>query len=1040
MRKSVRFTILPALVALLGLSAGQLRAQGVTTAAVTGAVTDESGSPLPGFQVIITHGATGGTAAVLTRGDGRYYLPGLQPGGPYTIRVEGLGYAPEVRDGVNLTLSQTARFDFTMRVQAIALEGIDVAASRGAVISKGRTGATTVVGEQTVERMPTLNRDFTSFTRLAPQISTDGSASNAAGRNSKFNNIQLDGASYNNLFGLGSGGAPGDDTGAKPISLEAVQEFQVVISPFDVRQGGFTGAGINAITKSGTNEFHGTLSFFGRNQNFAGRFVGADGNTSAKLTDFTDQGAAFSLGGPIMQNKLHFFVAGEMSSRKNPNGGVAIGRDAAMTEADVKPIVDYIKNTFGYDAGDIGEVTMERFSDNLFGRIDYTINQDHRLTLRHNYVSAGDDNLGRGNTAYALGNAGYLKTSKTHSSVAQLNSTLGGRFFNEFRLGYSTIRDVREVGEAFPFLRIGLGDNRNIMIGTEQYSPQNVLDQDILEVTNDLTFNSGRHTFTIGTHNEFFRFANLFVRNPFGFYTFNSFADLQAGTPSRYESSYLLPGGNKQAEFAVQQYGFYLQDQFDVTDRLTLTAGLRYDISFFPDKPTFNQMVLDSLGRRTDEVPSGKGLFNPRVGFNWDVNGDESTQLRGGIGYFSGRTPYVWVSNAYGNTGVDYASFTCTSTNGVPAFVADPHNQPQGCAGATVIPPGTINTIDKDFKFPQVLRSTLAVDHRLPYGFVGSLEWIYTKSVHDVLYQELTSTDEVTGQREGRDVYRRRTAGFATVTDITNTDQNYSYSVTGQLQRSFADNWDLSLAYTYGEAWDVTSTTSSQALSNWRYNPVSIEHSNNPKLRPSNFDVRNRIIATGTYRLDLLERAPTELSLIYVGESGRPFSYSYNSFDVNGDGSINNDMIYVPANQSEINFVAGSGITPEQSWENFNNFVESLSCLRESRGQVLERNACRLPWSNQLDLRLTQTVPSAFGHRMEINLDVINFANLVNKDWGKSQYIPSQNEAILSQASGTSFDANGHATYQAFRPRTSPYLFSDLSSRYQIQLSARYRF
>jgi outer membrane receptor protein involved in Fe transport len=1039
MRKSVWLTTLSALLALTIGAVGRLDAQGVTTAAVTGTVTDQNGGPLAGFQVVITHGSTGATAGVLTRADGRYFLPGLQPGGPYTIRVEGLGYASEIREGVTLALSQTARFDFALRTQAVALEGLDVTATRDPAISKTRTGAATVVGEETVDRMPTLNRDFTSFTRLAPQISTSGSGSNAGGRNSKFNNIQLDGASYNNLFGLGSGGAPGDDVGAKPISIEAIQEFQVVISPFDVRQGGFTGAGINAVTKSGTNEFHGSLSVFGRNQNFAGRYIKSDGKTADKLGDYTDQGAAFSLGGPVIKDKLHFFVAGELSSRKNPNGGVAIGRESTITAAEVQPIVDYVKQKYGYDAGALGEVTMERFSDNLFGRLDYTINQNHRLTLRHNYVSAGDDNLSRTNAQYALGNAGYQKTSKTNSTVAQLNSSFGGRFFNEFRLGYSTIRDVRQVGESFPFVKIGVGSGRTIVLGTEQYSPQNVLDQDVLEVTNDLTFNSGRHTFTVGTHNEFFRFANLFVRNPFGFYTFNDFAAFQAGTPSRYEASYLLPGGQKQAEFAVQQYGFYVQDQFDVTDRLTLTAGLRYDISFYPDKPTFNKMVLDSLGRHTDEVPSGNGLFNPRVGFNWDVMGDESTQLRGGIGYFSGRTPYVWISNAYGNTGADYASFTCDGVGGKnpPAFVADPHNQPQGCAGATVIPPGTINTVDKNFKFPQVLRTTLGLDRRLPAGFVGTLEWIYTKSVHDVLFRELTATDEVIGQREGRDVYRRRTAGFATVTDITNTDLNYSYSLTAQLQKRFSNNWDLSTAYTYGQAWDVTSTTSSQAYSNWRYNPVGVSP-NAPKLRPSNFDVRHRVIANGTYRLDVLKKAPTELSLIYVGESGRPFSYSYSS-DINGDGSPDNDLIYVPASQNEIRF-AGTAQQQQDAWNAFNSFIESVDCLRESRGQVLERNACRTGWSNQLDLRLTQTVPSAFGHKMEINLDVINVANLLNKDWGKSQYVSNQNDAILKASGALNVDANGHVLYEAFKPRATPYQLSDLSSRYQIQLGARYRF
>ena len=1019
------------------VSADRLAAQGVTTAAVTGTVTDPNGAPLAGARVTVTNTATGAVASVATRGDGRYYLPGLQPGGPYTIRVEGLGFAEEVIEGITLALSQTARFDFVLQSQAIALEAIEVTAERSAVMSRGRTGAATVVNQSTVEKMPTLTRDFTALTRLAPQISVDGNASSAIGRNSKFNNIQIDGAANNDLFGLGSGGTPGNDVGAKPISMEAIQEFQVVIAPFDVRQGGFTGAGVNAITKSGTNDFHGTFTYYGRNQSFAGRYINYNGTEAAPLGDFTDKGFAFSLGGPIQRDKLHFFVAGEFGDRAAPNGGVAIGRDAAIRFEEVQPIVDYVRETYGYEPGEIGEVTMRRFSDNLFARLDYQINENHRLTVRHNWVDAGDDNLSRTNSNYFLGNAGYKKTSVTHSTVAQLNSNFGGRFFNELRIGRTTIDDVRNVGELFPFVTINLPDGRAISFGTENFSGKNVLEQDVIEITNDLTFTAGRHTITVGTHNEFFGFSNLFVRNPYGNYRFNSFEDFQAGNPSRYEYTYLLPGGKERAEFDVRQLSFYVQDQFDVTDRLTLTAGIRYDVSLFPDKPSYNPMVEDSIGRRTDGVPESMSSINPRIGFNWDVYGDRSMQVRGGVGYFSGRTPYVWISNAYGNTGVDYASFTCSGA-AAPAFVADPHNQPESCAGSTSLAPGIINLTNPDFKFPQVLRTSLAIDRELPYGFVGTLEWIYSKSVHDALFQELTVGDQI-GMAEGRPRYARARRGFSSVTDITNTDENYSYSITAQLQRQFADRWDASIAYTYGQAWDVTSTTSSQAFSNWRYNPIDGDP-NNPKLRPANFDVRHRIVAQGSYQLELIPNSPTNIALIYVGESGRPYSYTYASSDINGDGSADNDLIFVPASPDQIRFQG----TPEQqqaSWQALNAFIEGEECLREARGRVLERNACRLPWTNQFDVRVSQqvSVPRMPGHRVEFNLDIINVANLLNKDWGKVQYVPNQNSTLL-RAADTTPDENGRVLFEPFSGQSSVHNISDLASRWQIQLSARYVF
>lgn len=1037
MRKPFWVVALTLLIGLWsGLDAERLNAQGVTTSAIIGTVTDVSGAPLPGFQVVITNTATGARSAVITRNDGRYFIPGLQPGGPYTIRVEGLGYATQEREGITLALSQTARFDFTMQVQAIAIEGIDVTAKGNAVISKGRTGAATVVDETAVERMPNISRDFTNFTRLTPQISTDGIASNAAGRNSKFNNIQIDGAANNDLFGLGAGGSPGNDVGAKPISMEAIQEFVVVIAPFDVRQGGFTGAGVNAITKSGTNEFHGTLSYYGRNQGMVGRFELPDGTLADKVGDFGESGFAFSLGGPIIKDRLRFFVAGEFSEREAPNGGVAIGRDANITLGEAQEIADYVKERYGYDVGELGEVTMGRFSNNLFGRLDFDINDNHRLTVRHNWVDAGDDNLSRTNNGYHFGNAGYEKTSVTNSTVAQLNSNFGGRFFNELRLGRTTIRDLRQVGDLFPFVEIQLTDGRAVRFGTENFSGKNELDQDVFELTNDLTFQVGRHNITVGTHNEFFRFSNLFVRNAYGNYQFGSFDDFKNGTPKRYEYSYLLPGGKERAEFNVRQYSFYVQDQFDVTDRFTLTAGLRYDISFLPDNPSYNADVETAFGRKTSDVPSGNGLFNPRIGFNWDINGDETTQLRGGTGLFSGRTPYVWISNAYGNTGVDYASFTCSEAGTIPAFEADPLKQPKTCAGATSDAPNVINLVDKDFKFPQVWRTSLAVDHRLPYNLIGTLEAIYTKSVNDVLYRELTVGSQ-DGIVEGRPRYSSNRKGFASVTDVTNTDQNYSYSITGQLQRPMVDNWSASVAYTYGQAWDVTSTTSSQAYSNWRYHPIDGDP-NNPKLRPSNFDVRHRILAHATYRAEFLQNAPTDISLIYVGESGRPYSYTYSSTDINGDGSRDNDLIYVPASASEIRFEG----TPDQqaaSWAALEDLISRESCLSEARGSVLERNACRLPWTNQVDVRVSQTVPSIFGHRLELNIDIINFMNLLNDNWGKVYYVPNQNRAIL-RAANTTPDAEGRVLFQNFGGLKNIHDVSDLASRYQIQIGARYVF
>lgn len=1023
---------------------GTAVAQGVTTSAVTGRVTNAQGQPVEGAQVVATNTATGRSYRVVTREDGRYQLQGLQPGGPYTIQVQGMGFEAQSRSGVDLALSQTARFDFSLASEAVALEALTVSVERGNVISKGRTGTATVVSDSAIKRLPTITRDFTDFTRLTPQISTSGEASNAGGRNSRFNTIQIDGAVNNDLFGLNSGGTPGSGSDAKPITLEAIQEFQVAIAPFDVRQGGFTGAAINAVTKPGTNDFRGSLTLFNRNEGLVGDFRYPDtGSPAGAYGDFNHTEGGFSFGGPILKDRLHFFTAGEVTRRNAPISNVAGTATSEITVQEAQAVADILRNQYGYEPGEVGAMNLDTEGHNFFGRVDWSINSDHRLTLRHNYVDGVRDDLGRSNSLYRLGGSLFQRDNVNTSTVAQLNSVFRNQYFNELRVGFSTIRDKRIPQDNTPSVRVALprgpGGNRALFAGSEQFSGKNALDQDVLEVTNDLTFSRGIHNFTVGTHNEFFGFSNLFVRNAFGYYEFRSPEDLAARNASRYEYSYLLPGGQERAEFDVRQLGVYLQDQMDLTERFTLTAGVRYDVTSFPDSPGRNtefEQAFPQLGRRTDAVPSGKGQVSPRLGFNWDVLGDRSTQLRGGLGLFSGRTPYVWISNAYGNTGLDYVRFTCTGSS-VPTFVEDPDNQPTACRGTTNLAPNEINLADPDFELPQVFRTTFAVDRQLPLGFVGTLEYLYSKSVNDVMYRELNLGPQSGTVEGGRPRYSGRlTRTFSNVTDITNTDEGYNYSITGQLQRPFREAFDFSVAYTFTRARDVNSVTSSQAFSNWRFNPIDADP-NDPALRPSNFEVPHRVVASGSYQLSWLRRAPTDISFIYVGESGRPYSYTYRG-DVNNDGSNANDVIYVPRSASEIRF-QGTAAQQAESWQNLDAFIESVECLREARGSILQRNACRQPWSNRIDLRIAQTVPTFRGQGVQITANVINFGNLLNDEWGLSQFVSNQNDAILSTASTTP-DANGRVLFRSFGAGKRQFNTSDLGSRYQIQLGVRYTF
>lgn len=1030
--------VFPLIAGMVLAMAPSAAAQGVTTAAISGRVTDAQGAPLSGVQVVVTQTATGVSRGVLTRNDGRYLLPGLAPGGPYRIEVRSLGRGTEIRESVTLALGQTTEFNFALSEQAVEIEGIEVTAARSAIISEGRTGTSAVVDDSTIARMPTITRDFTDFTRLVPQVST-GAGTSAAGRNNRFNSIQIDGAVNNDLFGLAASGTPGGQAGTKPITLEAIQEFQVVIAPFDVRQGGFTGAGINAVTKSGTNDFKGSVSYYGKNEGLVGTYQLPGGQTAPDVDDFSQNDLAFSLGGPVIQDRMHFFVAGERSERSSPIGTV-VGVNADVTPAQVQEVYDYLVGQYDFNPGEMGAFQLGRESMNLFGRLDFNINDQHRLTLRHNYVDAFDDNPSRSPSSYGFGNSGYVFNSLTNSSVLQLNSALSNTVFNELRLGYSTVRDNRDIGQPFPRIRIDYAEG-SVIAGPDNYSGKNALDQDIFEITNDLTVMLGEHTLVFGTSNELFSFSNLFVRNALGNYTFASFDDFVAGDANYYEYSYLLPGGDERAEFPARRYSFYAQDAWDVTPDFVLNLGLRYDLSTLPESPKYNAAVEDAYGVRTDAVPSSNGLFNPRVGFNWDVLGDRTTQVRGGAGFFSGRTPFVWISNAYGNTGLDYVRFSCNERFGdtAPAFTADPDNQPTSCAAGGFSPPNEINLVDPDFKFPQVFRTSFAIDRELPFGLIGTLEGLHTKTVHDVLYQNL-NVGAASGTVEGGRPYytRNRAAGIGDVILMTNTDEGYSYNLTAQVQRPFRDDWSFSAAYTYSQAKDVNPVTSSQAISNWRYNLTSGDP-NNPPLGTSAFEVPHRILMSGSYRLDLLDRAPTDLSFIYVGESGRPYTFAYGD-DINNDGSFGNDLMYVPASQDEIRFAESTNISAEQSWQNLNSLIESVSCLNEARGTIIGRGACRQPWSNRLDVRLAQNLRTFGTQQAQLTLDVLNFMNMLNSDWGVVEYTPYEDVDLLRLQSGSTPDAEGRHQYRPFAARDNVFQISNLASRYQVQLGIRYTF
>jgi hypothetical protein len=1060
--------LLWALFAVLGL-AGPARAQGVVTGAISGRVTAPDGEGLAGAQVSIRNTSIGLTRTVVTGQDGRYRVASLPVGGPYTVAATQVGRTPAQQTGLQVGLGQDLRVDFTLQDQAVVLEALTVSAEANPVLSAENKGLATTIGEEAIQNLPTLNRNFTDFVRLAPQVSSTGPGLSGGGVNNRFNNIQIDGASENDLFGLGTTGQPGGQAGGKSIAIESVKEYQILLSPFDVRQGNFAGLLVNAVTKSGTNNLDGSVYYYTRNQDLT--------REQDYINDYEQTQYGFSVGGPIIRDRLHFFVNPEWQQRSTPAAGPFFGQTGdnvtpiSVTQAQVDEFQQILAG-YGIEAGDEGQVNNDNPLTNVFARLDLQLPEiGSRFVIRHNYGRAEDDNFFRSSSLYALTSNAYFFESTKNSTVGQLFTTLTPDLYNELIVGYSTIRDSRTPSVRAPQITVDVG-SQDLRAGGEQFSQGNTLDQDIFEITNNLSWQRGAHRIDVGTKNEFYAIDNFFAESAFGVWEFSSLANLRNGIASTYRLAANARDPREpipHARFNAAQFGLYIQDQWEPSDRLSITGGIRADIPVLRDKPLYTAVVDSVYRRRTDEVPSGNVQWSPRLGFNWDVTGNGGTQLRGGVGVFVGRPAFVMLGNAFQNDGTGIAFLTCSQGVGrpAPAFTADPDNQPTSCGNGVGLNSGIIgavNLLDDDLKFPSTFRASLAFDHELPGGFVASLEGLYTRAVEQFFYNDLNlqNRDGIGVDRFGRTVFgtiaangvassTRESTRFTEVIDVTNQNKDWAYNLTAGLQRQFTNGFEARAFYTFSKARDVLSATSSRAISNYRFGRVLYGPHSEQNVGISSFDQPHKIIVAGTYTFPW-ERFGTSLSVIYTGQSGDPFTYVYGGSggrgDLNADGLQGNDAIYVPSNAldpNEIRFQAASfnnvNYTPEQQAAAFEEYIQSSACLREHRGRILERNTCRNKWTNFLNVSLRQSVPTLRGQAFSFQLDVFNFLNLLNEDWGLVETTSSLSTLnLLTHRAQSSTDRTTAVPIVDFNPEFQQFFSNNLASNYQIQLSARYEF
>ena len=1073
MKKQLRslFTLTVLVFAGITMLQQGLYAQGVTTSSLSGTVTDASGEPLIGANIVAIHVPSGTMYGTTTNLDGTFNIPNMRVGGPYKITTSYTGFGDNVIEGIMLLLGEAQKRDIVLEEQPIELLGIQVVATRGA--TGQNAGASTQITADELDALPTLNRDLNDFTRLTPQASTSVSGISFAGINNRYNAIYIDGAVNNDVFGLASSGTNGGQTGISPISVDVIDQIQVVLSPYDVTLGGFAGGGINAVTKSGTNTFSGTAYYFLKNQDLAGKtpqkLIDRVGGERSKLAQYSEKLYGASLGGPIKKDKVFFFANVEIQRDETPSPFDFGTYRGDSNESTLNNLSSYLKNTYGYDPGGFGDKLSKLDGLKLFGKLDFNLSEKHKLTLRHQYTKAEQiSQSGSGSTTINFANDGIYFPSTTNSFAAELNSRFSNKLSNNLIVGYTTVLDDRDpIGGDFPWVRIQDGAGA-IQFGSEEFSTANELDQKILTLTDNFKIYKGDHTITLGTHNEFYDIYNTFIPQNYGSYDYASVEDFLANAePTDYDRSYSLVDGitgdgtAAAADFKAMQLGFYAQDEWAVSNNFRLTAGLRLDIPFITSDPvidpSFNTTTLPAIQAKypiADDIvggkaPDGQFLFSPRLGFSYDINRDNRTVLRGGLGIFTSRIPFVWPGAMFNNNGLTLG-YAGSAPDGFKAGINEQYTNPD-----FTIPSGQVDLFVKNFKYPQVFRTNLAFDKTLADGWKFSIEGIYTKTLNNVVYTNVNSDPTVDFNWSGKDsrpIYTRKSIDptYSAIYVGSNTSEGFTYNLSGMVSKDFASGLSIMAAYTYGDADAVSEGTSSQNSSQWR-GQINIDGRNFPVLGRSDYSLGSRLIGALSYKLDWTNNNAfaTTVSLFYEGQSGIPFSYvigarnGQNPNNETGSTSRNRSLPYIPASSSDITLVEKNGLSPAQQWELLNAFISDDPNLDASRGGYSDKNGSRAPFTSQWDLAIRQNLGTVLGadlHRIQLSVDIENVANLINKNWGAVYYVVGDfNNSELYQYEGL----NGQTPTFSFtndRLGLEKYDISSLASRWRMRVGVRYIF
>ena len=1021
-----------------------------TSGTLKGEILDGNNNSLTSSTITLLQKSTGFRHITISEKDGFFTFNQLQPASDYEIEVALLGFQNYTENNIVIQLGKAT----TLQIQLIpSSQLLNEVAINSTNLSKNGNGKRLKI--DLVTSLPTLNRSIQDATRLLPEANLNS----FGGANYRFNNLSIDGSATNDVLGFqepssgaagsSASGTPGGLAGTQPIGFGAISALSVKTAPFDVTLGNFTGASINAVTKYGTNKTSGSVYGFLRNKTFTGQF--ADGIKQPVIA-FSDQQLGVSIGGFIAKNKLFYFFNAEFAYRNEPIQNEPGSATSNISKSTVEQIANRLKTKYNYDPGSFDIANLERKSTKLFLRFDYNLSQNHKITVRNNFVTGFADNLEWSTNVFNFGNQGYRHNSVTNTLAMELKSKLSQNLSNKLIISNSTVNDDRIYdGKVFPHLEIIDNTANTIFAGTYSEASIYGLTLNTTQITDNVTYTKNKHTVTFGSSTEINNIEYRFLTAFNGRWQYKSVSDFLADKPTRVRGVYNVENNdfeyNKRtpsADYAVLLSSIYLQDEFRINNKLSVLAGIRMDIQNHPgDFPVSQEFKNTPEFSKYENKINGSPQINPRVGFNYAFDDNNKYVLKGGSGLFTGRIPFVWYAYPEYISGTKYFNIDYKPTGVLP--INENLSQLESLQSRRLT---EINLVDNGFNLPRDWKSNLSLDVKLKYNFALNIDATYSKVLHGLLFQSINRKEDQKTNFIGADnrPYYNSTSdaikinpNFTNVFLLTNVNQGYRYNLTFGLTKS-AKNYLGYLGYIYGVSKDISSTVRNSHAANFEWNQALV--ANSPELTYSNFDLRHKIVSYHFYDFNFKSNK-IKLGLIYNGKSGSPFSFVYEG-DVNRDGSAKNDILYIPRNQSEINLqnftnpTTGSLVTANEQWNQLNNYIENDAYLSKNRGNYANRNEARTPWNHQVDVKIVLE-QKMFKNKIEFSVDIFNFGNLVYKNWGAQHFVPNINNSGYALLDFVKIEG-GKPVYQFNNPQGKPWQIDTINSKWQGQIGVNYIF